>query len=202
MTTLQQPVLVLNKGWTPVGTVSLQRAIIMLFSRYEDGAPKAKIIDPESYATFTWEDWSKLRVRIDDQVLKAANMKLKCPEVIMLTRYDKFPEPKSHFNRRTLYKRDHYMCQYCKCKPGTEELTIDHVLPRSRGGQTSWENCVLACVECNARKANRTPDEANMILHTVPKKPKANLFRADLIKPIKSWQSFLGIAYWEVPLQD
>lgn len=202
MSLMTQPVLVLNKGWKPVGTVSLQRAIIMLFSDYEDDTPKAKIIEPESYAVMTWEDWSKLKPRVDDAVIRAANVVFRCPEVIMLTRYDKFPEPKSHFSRRTLYKRDRYTCQYCLCKPGTEELTIDHIIPRSRGGLTTWENCALACVECNARKANRTPEEAKMTLHCVPKKPKVNLFRSDLLKPVKSWEAFLGAAYWEVPLQD
>ncbi len=195
-------VLVLNKGWTPIGTVSLQRAITMLFSDYEDGTPKAKVIEPESYATMSWDDWSKLKPKVTDETIRSANMVFRCPEVIMLTRYDKYPEPKAHFSRRTLYKRDRYTCQYCLGKPGTEELTIDHVMPRSRGGPTSWENCVLACVECNARKANRTHDEASMKLHTVPKKPKITLFKQDCFKPVKSWSAFVDTAYWSVGLTD
>lgn len=200
--TLSRPVLVLNKGWTPVGTVSLQRAIIMLFSEYDDGVPKAKIIEPESFAAMTWADWAKLQPRVTDEVIRASNIVFRCPEVITLTRYDKFPEPKSHFSRRTLYKRDHYHCQYCGAQPGSSELTIDHIIPRSRGGLTTWENCCLSCIECNSKKANRTPQEAGMTLRTVPRKPKAHLFRADHFVRVDSWQSFLGECYWLCPLQD
>jgi len=202
MSALKQPVLVLNKGWTPVGMVSVQRAIVMVFSDYSDGTPKAKIIEPESYAAMSWSDWSKLKPRVDDAVIRAANVVFRCPEVIMLTRYDKFPEAKTHFSRRTLYKRDHYTCQYCGCHPGTESLTIDHVVPRSRGGETTWTNTVLACVECNAKKANRTPQEAGMTLRVVPQKPKIHLFKWDRMKPVKSFEAFISTAYWEAPLRD
>jgi 5-methylcytosine-specific restriction endonuclease McrA len=174
----------------------------MLFSDYEDGEPKAKVIEPESYAMMSWDDWSKLKPRVNDETIRAANMVFRCPEVIMLTRYDKFPQPKSHFSRRTLYKRDRYTCQYCGKKPGTESLTIDHIIPRSRGGLTTWENTVLACVECNSKKANRTPKEAGMKLLTVPAKPKVSLFKSDFVKPVKSWDAFISTAYWEVELQD
>jgi 5-methylcytosine-specific restriction endonuclease McrA len=199
--TMQKPVLVLNKGWTPVGTVSVQRAIVMVFSDYKDGTPKAKIIEPESYAAMTWDDWSKLKPRVDDEVIKAANVVFRCPELIMLTRYDKVPGLKEHFSRRTLYKRDRHQCGYCGCKPGTESLSIDHIIPRSRGGLTTWENCIVCCIPCNAKKANRTPAEAGMKLRTIPVKPKIHLFK-DNMKPVKSWQDFIDTCYWEVPLQD
>lgn len=201
MDTLSRPVLVLNKKWTPVGTVSLQRAITMLWSEYSDGTPKAKIIEPESYQQMSWDDWSKLKPSATDEVIKAANISFRIPEVIQLSRYEKLPQPKVHFSRRTLYKRDHYTCQYCLKRPGSEELTIDHVVPRAQGGETSWTNCVLACIECNSRKANRTPDQASMKLHTVPKKPRVTLFKSDL-KPVKSWEAFVGAAYWSVELEN
>lgn len=153
---MAQPVLVLNKSWNPIGTISLQEAIVKLFSEYEDGTPKAKIIEPSSYQMVTWDDWSKLKPEATDEVIRAANISFRIPEVILLTKFEKLPQPRVHFSRRTLYKRDYYQCQYCLKRPGTEELTIDHVMPRSRGGLTSWTNCVLACVECNSRKANRT----------------------------------------------
>lgn len=199
---LSMQVLVLNKGWVPVGTISVQRAIIMLFSEYEDGQPRAKIIDPASYSMFTWADWAKLRPRATDEVIRSANIAFRCPEVILLTKYEKIPKPRTHFSRRSLYKRDGYRCQYCFCRPGSEELTIDHVLPRSKGGLTTWENCVLACIDCNTKKADRTLEECGMVLRTQPQRPKLNLFRADTIKRVKSWEAFLGIAYWETPLQN
>jgi len=190
--------LVLNKTWTPVGTVSLQRAIIMLFSEYGNGEPKARVIEPESYQTFSWNEWALQQPVETDEVIQGANMAFKVPEIILLTSYDRLPQPKIHFSRRTLYKRDNMQCQYCKCRPKSEFLTIDHVKPKSRGGGTTWENCVLACVECNARKANRTPSEARMTLLNEPKKPRVHLFRYDSIKPVKSWEAFLGLSYWSV----
>ena len=198
----QKKCLVLNKAWTPVGTVSLQRAIIMLFSTYANGIPKAKVIEPGSYQTFTWDDWSKLKPLATDDVIVATNVNFKVPEIVLLTKYEKLPQPKVHFSRRTLYKRDSMTCQYCGKRPGSAELTVDHVMPKSRGGGTTWENCTLACVECNARKANRTPSEANMKLLSEPKKPRVHLFKYDTIKPVKSWEAFLGEAYWNVGIGD
>ena len=187
--------LVLNKNWTPVGTVSLQRAIVMLFGE------KARIIDHESYATFTWEDWSKLRPHLTDEKIKSAHVAFKVPEIILLNQYDRIPTPKVHFSRRNLFKRDNMTCQYCGCKPGSSELTIDHVLPSSHGGKSTWDNCVLACVDCNSRKANRTPEQARMKLRKQPKKPHFNM-RFNTLKRVKSWEAFLGEAYWNVSIED
>lgn len=194
--------LVLNKSWSPVATVSLQRAITMLFSYTSNGEPKARIIDPSSYQTFTWEDWSKLRPQATDDKLAGANIYFRVPEVILLSQYDKMPQPKVHFSRRNLFKRDQMTCQYCGCQPGSSELTIDHVLPRSQGGITSWENTVLACVDCNRKKADRTPAQAHMKLLKTPKKPHAKALKYESLKPIKSWEAFLGVAYWNVGIGD
>jgi 5-methylcytosine-specific restriction endonuclease McrA len=198
----QKRCLVLNKAWAPVGTVSLQRAIIMLFSQYGNGEPKARVIDPEGFQTFTWDDWAKLQPLVTDDVIRGSNMVFKVPEIILLTRYERLPQPKVHFSRRTLYKRDNMKCQYCNKRPGSSELTIDHITPKSRGGGTTWENCVLACVECNARKADRQPHECGMKLLTEPKKPRVHLFRHDTIKPVLSWQAFLGEMYWNIGIGD
>ena len=203
MSALQQSrCLVLNKGWAPVGTVSLQRAIIMLFSEYENGEPKAKIIEHTTYQQFTWEDWSQIRPSADDEVIKGANIWFKIPEIILLTQYDRLPEPKIHFSRRNLFKRDQQTCQYCGAQPRSDELTIDHVVPKSQGGLSTWDNCVLACYKCNSYKANRTPEQAKMKLKKKPKKPRVSLFKWDSLKPVKSWCAFLGEAYWNVELEN
>lgn len=199
--TQKRKVLVLNKGWNAIGVVSLERAIVMLFSTHECGTPKAKIIDPtREFQTFTWEKWSELKPKMDDEVIRSANMTFRVPEVILLSKYDKMPQHKIHFSRRTIYKRDNNQCQYCGATPGTEELTIDHVVPRSKGGKTTWENCVLACVGCNSFKADRTPEQAKMKLRKKPKKPSIPLFRGDV--RIKSWEAFLGEAYWMTELDN
>lgn len=194
--------LVLNKNWTPVGTVTLQRAITMLFKEEDDGAPKAKIIDPASYQAFTWEDWSKLQPEMTDDKIAGSNMFFRVPEIILLSKYEKLPRPKIHFSRRTLWKRDKKTCQYCGVKPKDDQISIDHVLPRAQGGQTTWENCVLCCVPCNRKKADRQPHQCGMKLLSVPKKPATNLFKYDTVVPIESWKAFLGAAYWNCELEN
>lgn len=201
-TMLGRRCLVLNKSWTPVGVVSLQRAIVLLFGEHADGEPKARIIEPGSYQTMTWADWSKLKPVATDEVIRSARMEFRVPEIVLLSKYDKLPKPKAHFSRRNLYKRDALTCQYCGIKPGSQELTVDHVIPRAQGGGTTWENCVLACVACNRKKADKTPKQAHMKLAKTPKKPHVRFFSYDTLKPVKSWEAFLGEAYWNVGIGD
>lgn len=191
---LQSPVLVLNKSWAPVNTVTLENAITKVWN------DKARIVEYPSYQTFSWDDWSKLKAESTDNAIKSVNMYFRIPEIILLTEFDRMPMKKTHFSRRNLYKRDNYTCQYCTKKFASTELTIDHVMPSSRGGKSTWENCVLACVDCNSRKANRTPEEARMKLLREPKMPKMALFRIDHLKKIESWEAFLGAAYWNVDI--
>jgi 5-methylcytosine-specific restriction endonuclease McrA len=122
--------------------------------------------------------------------------------VVTLTRYDRSRSFLVTFNRRNLFKRDHSTCQYCGVQPGTAELTIDHILPRSQGGTSSWENCVLACVPCNARKANRTPVQAGMKLRKPAVRPTWKPMYASHGIRIESWSKFLSEAYWHVALDE
>jgi 5-methylcytosine-specific restriction endonuclease McrA len=105
--------------------------------------------------------------------LRSEQLALPMPLVIRLVYYVRIPR---HFtlplSRRTVLARDHYTCQYCETTPGKAHLTIDHVLPRSRGGETRWENIVCACAACNRHKGNRTPEEANMPLVRQPRRPR------------------------------
>ena len=100
--------------------------------------------------------------REGEDCIQAVRFKLRAREVVALTDYDRLPVAHVTFSRRNIFKRDHYACQYCGAQPGSEELTIDHVVPRAQGGVSSWENCVLACMACNKRKADRTPEQARM----------------------------------------
>lgn len=92
-------------------------------------------------------------------------------------------------------------CQYCGKQPGSEELTIDHVVPRAQGGQSNWTNCVLACVDCNSRKAARTPAEARMKLRKQPVRPNWKPIYAQRMNRIQSWNKFISEAYWNVELE-
>lgn len=199
----KRKVLVLNKNWQPVSAVSLKKAIKLLFPVKANGTPKARIIEPESYQTFSWEDWSKFRPSIDEEQLKAGRYSFRIPEIILLSDYDKQVRQEVHFSRRNLYKRDEMTCQYCGKRPGINGLNVDHVLPRSKGGESSWTNCVLSCIDCNSRKANRTPKEAHMKLLKQPVKPNLTSFKIDgYVKPIKSWEAFISHSYWNVQLDS
>jgi len=194
-------VLVLNKSWTPIGIVPLDKALTKVFSTYSDGSPKAKIVDAvNDFRMCTWDDWSRMIPAENEQKIRTVNAVFRVPEVIQYTRYDKLPKKRVHYNRRTIYRRDAYMCQYCGKKKSTTELSLDHVIPKCQGGLTNWENIVVACTECNSRKADRTPQQAGMRLLREPFKPKHNFLVEDI--RVDSWQAFLGEAYWLTELEN
>ncbi len=193
---LQRPTLILNRHWQPVHVATVARSLVLLWNQ------AAKVVDPDDYQLYSWSDWAQMAPREGELFIRTVRFRLRVPEVLTLTRHDRPRLNTVTFSRRNLYKRDHATCQYCGTKPGTEELTIDHVVPRAQGGQTTWENCVLACVACNSRKANRTPDEAAMKLRRAPFRPAWKpLYDASTIR-IASWSRFLSDAYWNVPLLD
>ena len=165
-TVLAQPALVLNESWIAIHTVPVRHALRLLFT----GAAKA--VQPETYEVHEFGTWADLSVAAHEPCVRTVALRVRVPEVILLTRYNGQPSPGAVFTRRNLFRRDQNTCQYCGARPGTPELSIDHLQPRSRGGLSSWENCVLACMECNRRKANRTPKEAHMHLSKPPVKPR------------------------------
>jgi len=142
-------VLVLNATYEPLSIVSVKRAVVLLLKE------KAELIEAA------------------EARLRAENFSIPLPLVIRLVYYVKIPRRMSlPVTRRTVLARDNYLCQYCGDIPPRQQLTIDHVLPRSRGGKTTWENVVVACQKCNGRKGNRTPEEARMTLLSTPKRPR------------------------------
>jgi 5-methylcytosine-specific restriction endonuclease McrA len=192
---LERPTLVLNRHWQPVNVTTVHRALVLMFN----GAAYA--VDPDDFQLYRWEDWAKLEPREGEPFLRSVRKLLRVPEVLTLTRYDRQREATVTFCRRNIFKRDHQTCQYCGARPGTSELTIDHVLPRSLGGTSTWENCVLACVACNARKANRTPEQAHMKLRKQPGRPTWKPLYSMASVRIESWSKFLSEAYWNVTLE-
>ncbi len=140
-------VLVLNASFEPLHVCSIKRAVTLLMheiaERIEDGT----------------------------RMLHSPSTSIPVPSVIRLKRYVKRP-PRFHiaFNRRNVFRRDNHACQYCGHHGG--DLTLDHVVPRSRGGKNSWENIVTACRECNSKKRDRTPEEAKMRLLRQPYAPR------------------------------
>jgi 5-methylcytosine-specific restriction endonuclease McrA len=194
--TLQRPTLVLNRNWQPVNVATVARALVLLWNE------SARVVDPADYQLYTWADWSTLRPRDDEPFIRAIRFRLRVPEVIALCGYDRVPQGAVAFSRRNLFKRDHNTCQYCGAQPGGEELTIDHVVPRAQGGVSSWENCVLACVACNHRKADRTPEQARMRFRRKPVRPNWKPLYANHSVRIESWSKFVSEAYWNVTLRE
>jgi 5-methylcytosine-specific restriction endonuclease McrA len=192
---LEHSTLVLNRNWQPVNVATVARALTLLWNE------SARVVDPADYRLYTWADWAKLRPDEGERFIQAVRLRLRVPEVIVLAEYDRLPTAAVSFSRRNVFKRDHWACQYCGGQPGGEDLTIDHVLPRSQGGTSTWQNCVLACIGCNKRKTDRTPHQAGMRLHKVPVRPTWKpIYARDSVR-IESWSKFISETYWNVPLE-
>ena len=192
---LSHPTLVLNKSWVPIHTTPVRSALCLLFKG------SALAVQPDSYEVHSFESWADLQVEPDEPHVKTVQLRIRIPEIITLTNYNRVPLQSASFSRRNLFKRDRNTCQYCGVQPGTAELTIDHVLPRSRGGKTSWTNCALACAKCNARKANRTPIQASMRLRCEPKAPRRRPTMGIPVGQVRqSWEKFVSDLYWDVEL--
>jgi 5-methylcytosine-specific restriction endonuclease McrA len=182
---LAQPTLVLNRQWQPVHVASVARAVVLLCN------DAARVVDTDDYRLLSWDDWVQLEPDEDAPCIRSARLRLKVPEVICLAHFDRLPSTSVTFSRRNVAKRDHYVCQYCGAQPGADSITIDHILPRSQGGATSWTNCAAACLECNTRKGDRTPEQAGMRLRRRPVRPEWKPFYAAGAAPIESWSRFL-----------
>lgn len=203
---LEKPVLVLNKNWTAIGTSPLYKALNLLFTSDREGKPKAVIVD-ESCVPHTWQEWSKIKIQDGQDVIYTVSQSFRIPEVIKLNKFDKLPRQSIVFSRLNIFRRDEYRCQYCGIRPGSEELTIDHIFPKCKGGKTTWTNCVLSCVDCNSIKGDKACDE---VFH--PKFPKGMKLRKQPIHPklkdmkmpliYQSWKLWLNDAYWNIELEN
>jgi 5-methylcytosine-specific restriction endonuclease McrA len=162
---LEERTLVLNRHWTAIGTTSVRTALCLLYRE------TARAVHPVDSSLHDFDSWAQIGVPDDEPCVRTLRHRLKLPEILLLNVYEGIPRRKVSFSRRNVYRRDRYTCQYCGAKPTVEELTVDHVIPRSRGGRTNWANCVLSCVRCNRRKSNRTLVEAGVRLIREPREP-------------------------------
>lgn len=162
-------VLVLNATYEPLSIVSVKRAIILLLKE------KAEIIEAAECH------------------FRSEQLSLLVPLVIRLVYYVRIPCRLSlPVSRRSVLARDFYTCQYCGATPNRKDLTVDHVVPRSRGGQSVWENLVTACQTCNSRKGDRTPEEANMPLHSQPRRPRyVALVLLEQARVREAWEKYI-----------
>ena len=166
---MAQRVLILNQDYSALTVCSVERAFLLIYLNKAERIADAK-----------------------DKFLRTVNASFPMPSIIRLNGYVKLPYRGVLMNRQNIFKRDNHRCQYCG---STSNLTLDHVMPRSRGGPSSWDNLITACRSCNAKKGNYTPEEAGMPLKSKPFKPSFLLFLRDFSGNIdEQWFPYLGKA--------
>ena len=197
---LESGVLVLNRVYQPVHVTSVRRAVSLLYQGV------ARAID-EQFRLFDFESWSELAAAAHQDVIRTVTRRIRIPRVIVLLTYEHLPKARVRFSRFNIYARDDSTCQYCGRRLPRSELNLDHVIPRSRGGSTTWENVVCSCVACNLRKGGRSPDEAGLRLRRAPSRPRwTPVFRSATRRAFyREWMPFLSLAeaaYWNAELLE
>jgi len=158
---------VLNQNYEPLSLCTVKRAVVLLILN------KAETV-----------------VERDGKKVRSQYLEINVPSVIRIKRYINFRPYNVPLNKKNIMKRDNYRCQYCGKKG--KDMTIDHVIPRERGGKDTWENLVTSCKECNVKKGNRTPKEAGMKLLKKPKKPTYfHILFSEAEIPDENWKPFL-----------
>jgi 5-methylcytosine-specific restriction endonuclease McrA len=198
-------VLVLNKHYMAIRVVGARRAFSLLFRQL------AEVVSLEEgrYANYNFDSWcevSEFRRQFEPDGhdwVSTVNFYVAVPRIIRLLFYDRLPRNEVKFNRRNIFARDKNRCQYCGKRYPTSELSLDHVIPRSMGGEAAWGNIVCACTDCNVRKGGRTPKQAGLTLVQRPIRPRRNpLLHVHLgHQRYHSWKQFLDHAYWSVELK-
>jgi 5-methylcytosine-specific restriction endonuclease McrA len=196
---LNTKVLVLNRNFLPVHVTSVRRAFSLLYQGL------AEAVD-DQYRTFDFDSWSALSASMHDDTIGLVDRVIRVPRVILLLTYDRIPKRQVRFNRFNVYARDRNTCQYCGQRLPRVELNLDHVIPRSQGGTSTWENIVCSCHACNRRKGGRTPKEAGMKLLHPPRRPEWTPFMLETfsLRHYREWLPFLSTvdaAYWNTELQ-
>lgn len=196
---LSTQVLILNKHYMPVNIVTAKRAFCMLISGV------ARALDRE-HKIFDFNSWAELSAEVGDDTVGIVGRMIRVPRVLVLATYDRLPHRAVRFSRMNILIRDNYTCQYCGKKLKRIKLNIDHVIPRSRGGVTVWENVVTSCHACNLKKGGHTPEEAHMKLLKKPSRPHQTPF-AELARYVKyeEWKPFFSVvdfSYWNVELES
>jgi len=194
-TGLKYRVLVLNRLWQPVNIVGVQRAFSLLLQDHAQviytGDESFRMMDSAA-----WLELSEEETPGDTEAcIQTVRLRIRVPKVLLLRSYDQLPAQEVKFTWENLFDRDDYRCQYCGNHFEAAHLNMDHVIPRDRGGRTSWENIVTSCIKCNSRKANRLPHQANMHLIRKPERPRWRPFVSSLIGQDydSAWDHFINL---------
>lgn len=186
-TGLDAPVLVLNRHFQPVRITTAKQAFLLLY------IGRARALD-RRFEPHPWERWIETSLEAEDEAIGTPRGHVRVPRVLLLSGYSRMPQAPLRLSRRNIFLRDGFTCQYCSVRPGMRELNLDHVLPRSRGGRSSWDNLVTSCRECNLTKGHWTPEEAGMLLRARPARPSWGmaLLMAAPSTRYPEWEPFLA----------
>lgn len=192
--------LVLNRAFLPIHITSVRRACSLLYQGL------ARAVDSQ-FRTFDFESWAALSASVHDETIGLVNRAMRVPRVILLVAYDRVPRRHVRFSRLNVYLRDRNTCQYCGRTFPRSELNLDHVIPRSLGGTSTWENVVCSCLSCNRRKGGRTPEAAGMRLLRRPFRPQWTpwVLESMSLRRHREWLPFLttvDAAYWNTELLE
>jgi len=190
-------VLVLNSLYQAVQVTGVRRAFRLFYA----GRARAVAAD---FVSYDFDNWCDLPAGVDGEIIRTPTRSIRIPKVIQLVEYDKLPNREVRFTRRNIFHRDKNRCQYCGKVFPQRDLNLDHVVPLSRGGGSSWNNVVCACIRCNTRKGHHLAVECGMRLIRRPRKPAGHpMLRANWLGPCPvEWRTFLDEAYWNVELAD
>src|SRR3954447_11591480 len=196
---LDRQVLVLNRLWQAINVCSVRRAFTLLCA----GHAQVVYSEGKNFSTHDFDSWRSFsQNEPEENMVHTISFKIRIPRVIVLMLFDRMPRKEVKFTRHNIFERDKNTCQYCGLLFDKRDLNLDHVIPRDRGGATTWENIVCSCIQCNTRKANHTPNEAGLHLIRKPKRTKWRPFiQVNLgMHCHDSWKHFLDLAYWNVEL--
>ena len=199
---LDRQVLVLNRLWQAINVCTVRRAFTLLCQGH------AQVVNADgenNFFTHDFASWHDLSQREpEEEMVHTISFKIRIPRVIVLLLFDRMPKKEVKFTRYNIFERDKNTCQYCGKVFDRRDLNLDHVIPRDKGGMTTWENIVCSCIPCNTRKGNRLPHQAHMQLVKKPVRPKWRPFVHITFdsQVHDSWRHFIDLAYWNVELGD
>src|SRR5690242_8221971 len=201
---LSKQVLVLNRFWQAVNICSVRRALSLLFEGHAEVVMESNGGEFHTYDFHEWRDLFSEEPASEPECVHTVSFRIRVPKVILLLFFDRLPKKEVKFTRHNIFERDKNTCQYCGQVFDRKDLNLDHVIPRDRGGPTTWENIVCSCIPCNTLKANHTPQEVGMHLIRKPRRPKWRPFvQINMgLHQHDSWKHFVDLAYWNVELGE
>ena len=190
MSVLDRQCLVLNRSWQPINVMTVQKALSMMAA---DAATAMDFSDEGCFVPVRWKDWLDLPVRDQDDGINTPSRVVRAPRVIIATQFNKVPVKRPRLSLKHLRERDNHRCAYTQRVLKPDECSMEHVVPRSKGGSTEWKNVVLADKQINNIRGNRSLEEAGLTLKVQPHEPAAKPFHETVRSNLKfpEWEFFV-----------